>query len=63
MTLSGGALHLRLVTVHERSGKVVVTLNGRPCTGSGRIDSLIGKGRAIAGIENTLATLRKLRGS
>ncbi|MCL5953846.1 MAG: hypothetical protein M1509_04985 [Nitrospirae bacterium] len=63
MTLYGGALKIRLVTVHEKAGKVVFTLNGRPYTGSGGIDSLIGKGRAIAGIENTLATLRKLRGS
>lgn len=63
MTLYGGRLKIRLVTVHEQSGKVVFALNGRPYTGIHGIDSLIGKGRAIAGIENTLAVLRKLQGS
>jgi len=63
MTLYGGTLKIRLVKVHEKSGKVVFALNGRPYTGTHGIDSLIGKGRAITGIQNTLATLQKLRGS
>ena len=63
MTLYGGALKIRLVKIHEKSGKVVFALNGRPYTGTHGIDSLIGKGRAISGIKNTIATLRKLRGT
>ncbi len=63
MTLYGGMLKIRLVKVHEKSGKVVFALNGRPYTGTRGIDSLIGRGRAIEGIKNTLSTLRKLRGS
>ena len=62
MTLYGGDLRIRLVTIHEKAGKVVFAVNGRPYTGMAGIDSLIGSGRAIAGIKNTLATLRKLRG-
>ena len=63
MTLYGGTLKIRLVTIHEKSGKVLFALNGRSYTGTKGIDSVIGKGRAIEGIKNTLATLRKLRGS
>jgi hypothetical protein len=63
MTLYGGTLKIRLVKVHEKSRKVVFALNGRPYTGTHGIDSLIGRGRAIEGIQNTLAALRKLRGA
>ncbi len=63
MRLYGGYLRIRLVKVHEKAGKVVFALNGRPYTGTHGIDSLIGRGRAIEGINNTLAVLRKIRGS
>ena len=63
MTLYGGYLRIRVTKIHEKAGKVVFALNGRPYTGTGGIDSLIGSGRAIAGIRNTLATLGTLRGS
>lgn len=63
MTLYGGTLKIRLVKIDEKSGKVAFALNGRPYTGTAGIDSLIGRGRAIEGIKNTLATLQKLRGS
>jgi len=63
MTLYGGSLKIRVTKIPEKSGKGVLALNGRPYTGTAGIDSLIGQGRAIDGIRNTLATLGKLRGS
>ena len=63
MTLYGGYLRIRVTKIHEKARKVVFALNGRPYTGTNGIDSLIGKGRAIEGIKNTLSILQKLRGS
>ncbi|MHB8370566.1 MAG: hypothetical protein ACYDBP_12935 [Leptospirales bacterium] len=42
---------------------MVFALNGRPYTGTGGMDGLFGRGRAIDGIRNTLSVLQKLRGS
>ncbi len=55
MTLYGGYLKIRLVKIDEKAGKVIFALNGRPYVGTQGIDSLIGSGRAIIGIKNTLA--------
>jgi hypothetical protein len=63
MTLYGGYLKIRVTKIHEKSGKVVFALNGRPYTGTGGMDGLFGRGRAIDGIRNTLFVLQKLRGS
>jgi len=63
MTLYGGYLKIRVTKIHEKSGKVVFALNGRPYTGTGGMDGLFGRGRAIDGIRNTLSVLQKLRGS
>ena len=62
LTLFDGYLTIRLVRVDSKSGKVLFSLNGRSYTGTGGIDGLFGKGRAITGIRHTLDTLKKLRG-
>ena len=63
MTLYGEYLRIRVTKIHEKADRVVFALNGRPYTGTKGIDSLIGSGRAIAGIRNTIAILGTLRGS
>jgi hypothetical protein len=60
LSLYGGYLTIRVETVQEKTGKVVFRLNGRPYTGHSAIDGLFGQGRAIAGIRNTLSTVKKL---
>ena len=62
MTLYRGYLKIRVTKIHEKSGKVVFRLSGFFYTGTGGIDGLFGRGRAI-GIRNTLTVLQKLRGS
>ena len=62
MRLYDGYLTIRLASVNEKGGTAVFTLNGRPYTGHHGIDAVIGKGRAVAGILNTLGIMRKLGG-
>jgi len=62
MKLYDGYLTIRVKSINESGGVAVFTLNGRPYTGHHGIDSLIGKGRAIAGILNTMKTLKSLGG-
>lgn len=62
MKLYDGYLTIRVRSINENGGVAVFTLNGRPYTGHHGIDALIGKGRAVAGILNTMSTLKKLQG-
>ena len=62
MRLYDGYLTIRLKSASADGSAVVYTLNGRPYTGHHGIDSVIGKGRAVAGILNTMNTLKKLQG-
>ncbi|MGC8530196.1 MAG: hypothetical protein ACP5OP_08410 [Leptospirillia bacterium] len=62
LTLYDGYLKIRVSSISQDGGAVVYSLNGRSYAGHHGIDSLVGKGRAIAGILNTLATIKKLQG-
>ena len=62
LILYDGYLKIRVSSISPDGGAVVYALNGRSYVGHHGIDSLIGKGRAIAGILNTLGTIKKLQG-
>lgn len=59
-SLYGGYLKIHVKSI-SRDGKTVkFSLNGRDYSGRGGIDSLIGRGRVIVGIKNSLTTLEDL---
>lgn len=62
LTLYDGYLKMQVSSISQDGDAIVFTLNGRPYTGHHGIDSIIGKGRAVAGILNSLNIVKKIQG-
>ena len=63
MKLFNGKLKIKIIKIHKKSGKVLFSLNGKPYTGTNGIDSIIGKGRVVDGIKNTISILHRITSS
>lgn len=61
LSLYGGYLKLKVIKV-QSSGTTVFSVNGRSYTGQGGVDAVLGQGRVVDGIRNTLKQAKSLAG-